>query len=270
MARRAGIIRISDFSGGEAATASLGSMNPKFSSLLQNCYVSDRGGVAKIPGYASVNTTAVAETLTSGFEFRKSDGISILLAAGGGKIYKVDGTSLTAIKTGLSASATVAFASMNNLCLMVNGTDPPMKYDGTTVSALGGSPPATASLVHVHKSRVWMIENGNQMLATHSALANPEDYTTAGNAGYFDFKTILRRGDRLMGMASFAEFLIFFFQDTIVAYSGSNPTASGDFRIDQIIEGVGFVWPGSGLTVGTDMLVLSKSGMKSFKQIIAT
>ena len=265
-------IRLKDFTGGEASIFPFSNMPPKYSVKLQNCHISANGGIAKMPGYVKVNTTQVAETLKSGFEFRKSDGTVIILCGGGGKIYKVGaGNNLEAIKTGLNASAKISFAAMNNICIMVNGVDAPMKYDGTTVANLGGTPPATAFMVHVHQGRVWLLERTNKLLATHSAFNNPEDYTTAANAGYIDFKFVLKRGDELLDIATYADLQIFFFRDHIAIYSGSNPTSSGDYALVQLIEGVGVVGTGCYQPHGIDNAVfLYKGGAKSIKQVVTT
>jgi len=261
--------KLSDFSGGEASIFPISAMPQKFSELLQNCIVSAKSGVEKIYGYTAVNTSSCSAVLNNGFEYKKADGTTIHLCSGGGKVFKVDGTSLTAIKTGLNAAAVVRFAQMENLCIMVNGVDAPMKYDGTTVSALGGTPPATAFKAHVHKGRVWMIEKTNKLLASHSALNDSEDYTTASNAGYIDFQFIIGKGDELVDIASFFDLLVFFFKNHIVIYSGTNPTSSGDFSLQQIIEGVGLMGTGGCMQVGNDLALIHNSGIKSLKQVVA-
>src|SRR5574337_2235845 len=101
--------------------------------MLQNSFISEHGSIEKIPGYVKVNTTPVAETLTSGFVFHKSNGTVVTLAAGGGKIFKVTGATLTAIKTGLDTTAKVYFSQINDLVIMSNGVNPMMKYDGAAV-----------------------------------------------------------------------------------------------------------------------------------------
>lgn len=261
--------RIADFSGGEAIFP-VGLMPSKYSVKMQNCHVSERGGVMKIPGYAKVNTVAAPTTLSSGFRYKKSDGTVFDLVAGGGSIYKKNGTALTAIKTGLDASAKVSFTQMNDICIMVNGVDAPMKFDGTTVSNLGGTPPATAFRAHVHKGRVWMPERTNKLLATHSALNNPEDYTTATNAGYIDFKYVLGEGDELVDIKSYIDLIVFVFRNHIVIYSGTNPTSSGDFTIVQKITGVGAVDSDASLELGTDFAIVHPQGVKSLRQVVTT
>ena len=268
---RTGVIRLANFTGGEASIFPETAMPPKYSMLMSNCYVSERGNIVKVPGYEKVNQTDVGVTLTSGFEFRKADGTIEILVAGGGNIYKVGlNNELSVIHSGLDAAAKVSFAQMNDICIICNGVNAPLKYDGTTVSTLGGSPPATAFKAHVHKGRVWMIERTNKMLATHSALNNPEDYTTSNDAGYIDFKYVLKEGDELLDIATYIDLLVFFFRNHIVIYSGTNPTANGDFRMVQLFRGIGVVQTDTVQALGNDMVFLYDSGVKTLRQVVTT
>lgn len=181
-------LQFNNFTGGQASIFPLNAMPPKYSMRMQNCHITGRGSIGKVPGYEKVNANSINLPLTNGFEFRKSDGTTIMLAAGSGNIYKHEANgSLTAIKQGLGPGANVSFTSINDICIMANGVDAPMKYDGAAVSALGGTPPAKGSIPHVHKGRVWLLDK-DAMMAYYSALDAPEDWTTAQNAGYIDFK----------------------------------------------------------------------------------
>jgi len=271
MSNRAGHVPYDDFTGGEAFIYPASDMKPKYSKLLQNCHVFSDGAVSKIPGYIKVNSSDVSDGLLSGFEFKQSDGTIIELTAGNGTIYEVLGTGeLSAIKTGLDASAKVYFSQINDLCIMSNGVDAMMKYDGATVSNLGGTPPATGFKSHVHKNRVWIIERTDKMLATHSALNAAEDYTTAADAGYIDFKYVLGRGDELLDIVTYIDLLVFFFRNHVVIYSGSDPTASGDFAIVQKIEGAGVINSDAIVSYGSDLAFIYGSGIKSLRQTVTT
>jgi hypothetical protein len=269
---RRGGIPLLDFSGGEAAVFGTLGMPTKFSYILQNCHVSDRRGIAKVPGYKRVNNNVLTYTLPSGYEFVKKDGTKILLAAGGGSIYKLDANkNLVSIQTGWDANAKVSFATMNDLCLMCNGVDAPIKYDGTTVSALGGGVPVTAFKFHVHKGRVWAIERANKLLASHSALNIPGDWTTANDAGYIDFQFLLQKGDELLDVATFVNFIVYFFRNHIAVYSGTTPSGTGsNFSLVQLIEGTGVVGTGTVGAIGNDLAYLDDTGVKSLQQVATT
>lgn len=257
--------------GGEAHVFSLYEMPSKYSMLLQNCHVSPRGGIEKIPGFVALNTETTGVQLTSGFEFRLSVGARSILCAGGGNVYQInEATGAVSVVTSGLAGEWVSFTAMNNICIMCNGADAPWYYDGVVSAPLGGSPPATAFKAHVHKGRVWMLERANKMLATCSSLNNPQQYT-GGTSGYIDFKHVLKRGDELLDIATYVDLLVFYFRDHIAIYSGQTPVGeAADFQLVQLIEGVGVVNTGTVKAYATDAVFLHDAGLKSLKQVVTT
>ncbi|KAF0218792.1 MAG: hypothetical protein FD174_2575 [Geobacteraceae bacterium] len=265
------ILRILDFSGGESSIYPYLAMPQKFAVKLQNCHVSETGGLGKIPGYSRVNLNPLEIAIKTGFEYKKSDGTTIILAAGSGKIWKLNVNVLEDLKIGLNGAAKVWFAQIADKCIMSNGVDVPMIYDGAAVPNLGGLPVNTKFIKpHVHKGRVWWTDGINRMMAFHSALNAPEDYTTAANAGYIDFRYVLPRGDELLDIVTYVDLLVFLFRNHVVIYSGTNPTAGGDFRVVQVISGVGVVSPNVALPLGSDLLFLHDTGVKSLRQVVTT
>lgn len=265
------ILRINDYSGGESSVYPYLTMPKKYCVKAQNCHVSESGGMAKIPGYSRVNLNKLDQQIKTGFEYKKNNGTNITLSAGGGKVFKLNGNTLSDLKTGLNASAKVWFAQMNDVLVFGNGVDAPQKYDGTTVSDLGGLPSSTLfTKPHVHAGRIWWTDSVNRMMAYHSALRAVEDYTTASNAGYIDFSFVLPCGDELQDIITYVDLLVFVFRNHVVIYSGTNPTTSGDFAVVQIISGVGCVSPNSTLPLGSDLLLIHDTGIKSLRQIVTT
>lgn len=270
MAKQTVTFSVMNVSGGEASIFPLTEMPSKYSILMQNCYPGESGLVAKIPGYVSVLTEKVAEALTNGFEYANSDGTKQFLLAGGGKIYKDDGGELAELKDDLDTGARFYFSQINDIVIITNGVDAPLKYDGTTVTALGGSPPTTAIKSHIHKNRVWMIDATDKMLATCSALNTPEAYTGTGS-GYIDFKFVLAHGDELVDIVSYVDLLVFIFKNHIAIYSGSNPVGvDSDFQLVQLIDGVGAVGTGVTVTLGTDLAILTPQGVVTLRQTVST
>jgi len=269
---RMGVIRYANMTGGEASVFSAYNMPSKYSWRLENCHVSGSGGIEKIPGYIKVHEESCGVTLTSGYEFLRTDGTRHILVAGGGCLFEYDeGTStLNLLYDELNKTAKVNFTTFGDICIITNGINNPLKYDGDTVSMLGGEPPPTAFKAHVHKGRVWMLEKANTMLATFSGLNNPEDYS-GETAGYIDFTYVLKEGDELLDIATYVDLLVFFFREHIAIYSGSIPVGvDSDFQLVQLIEGCGVKCPGSVKGVGADMFFIHDAGVKSLKQVVTT
>lgn len=136
-----------------------------------------------------------------------------VLAAEGTALHDIsDGTWGSAISsTAIVADSPVEMDMYNDKFLICNKGGGPWKYQiGNTpsggVASLGGSPPANAVNVMVHRSRVFFYPE-NSSTVTFSALNAEEDYTTADNAGTLT----INKGDgmHLNGMISAADYAVF-------------------------------------------------------------
>lgn len=99
----------------------------------------------------------------------------VLLAGTANKLYYLSGTTLT--DSGLTPNATTGrwrFDLYANEIIATNGTDPPYKYNGTTFSNLGGSPPV-ASIVQATTYSLFLIEanSSNWRSSLNSAIWTP-------------------------------------------------------------------------------------------------
>ena len=115
-----------------------------------------RAIVRKRDGILTLNATAITgSTAVVGiYEFKRRSGASftssVLVVSDSGRFDKIDPDQGTLTNIGAStftSSSTLAnlpsFATGNNLCFIVNGTDA-KKYDGTTVYGIGITEPSTA------------------------------------------------------------------------------------------------------------------------------
>ena len=205
-------LTLGNFTGGEAYAYPLTAMPVKYSLLMKNCYISERGTICRVPGYIKINSASVGVNLTSGYNYIKNDGTSMLLFAGGGKIFKYQSGELVEIKNDMDTSAKVYFSNFANNCIISNGVDRPLRYDGTSFTELTDYD-VTCYKSHVHKGRLWFIDNANRTIAYHSGL---NDFA---KEGYIDFKYILPEGDELVDMTTFVDLLVFFFKNHIAIYS---------------------------------------------------
>ena len=119
---------------------------------------------------------------------------------------------------------------------------------------------------YVHKNRLWAIGN-DRLTSYYSDLRLPTDFTGTG-AGFFDFRFVLPVGDELLDISGALNYLVFFSRNHIVIYSGTDPTASGDFAIYQLIANMGIVAAKTVVNVGTDIFFLTDKGVKNLRQVI--
>jgi hypothetical protein len=129
--------------------------------------------------YLSTNSPTLGQ-----YRGYKSDGTKVTLiaykeAAGTTAVATVNDATgaLTAIKTGLSASATrYEFELFNDVIIYVNGYDAPRKWDFTTDAALGGSPGISSQVIQ-HKTRLFFMA-ANSTKVFFSNIADAETYTS--------------------------------------------------------------------------------------------
>lgn len=119
---------------------------------------------------------------------------------------------------------------------------------------------------YTYKNRTWILSS-DKMMAYHSVLSLPTDFSGDGS-GYLDFRYVIPQGDELVDISSFLNYLIFFFKNHIVVYSGTDPTAEGDFVIYQIITDIGLLAPYTVIPVGSDIFFLTTKGVKGMSQLI--
>lgn len=257
-------LTIGDFTGGEAFIYPLTAMPAKCSLLMQNCFVSERGSLCRVPGYVRINSNQLSNPIVSGFHFLKKDGTSQYLVASGGKLYKLYQGEFVEIYSGLSTSSKVRFSNFGDNCIITDGVNTPLKYDGSNFTQLTDYS-GTCFKSHVHKGRLWFIDSADTMIAYHSELMSP------AKEGYIDFKYVLAEGDELVGMTTFVDLLVFFFKNHIAIYAGQTPSGvNSDFELVHLIKGTGLYATDGVQNYGTDCLFLSRHGVKTLRQIVNT
>lgn len=140
-------------------------------------------------------------------------------------VSEVDGT-ITAIKTGLSSSATeYNFAQSNDVLYYVNGQDAPRQWDGTTDSAVTNAP-ATSKFLVFHKNRMWIVDKSNPTKIFFSDLGNYTSWTSTN----FIFAPAPKSGDPITGLLVFQDNLTVFTRKTKYILFGEDP---GNFVLRQ-------------------------------------
>ncbi len=121
-----------------------------------------------------------------------TSGRTYVLASEGTALHDITDTTWDNAITGatIDVDTPVRFLAFNDqIIVMGQGGGPYTFAGGSTVSALGGSPPSNARGGGVHKSRVWFYTNNSTI--TFSALNNEADYTTTDDAGTI----VINKGD---------------------------------------------------------------------------
>lgn len=241
-------------------------------SRLQNIIFEQSGAVKKVGGSERINATAItgAPNIMGMFDawYAGTGGTftqKFFAVTSDSKVYKedMDGTfdDITGGAT-ITADAIPVFAQFADLTVILFSTnDTPLSSDGTTASALGGSPPAgRGGVPHVNRFWIWGT-NANPSRIAYSAYGDPTIWSGA-DTGIFDID--VNDGDRIIGAASHKDRLIIFKgpnKGSIHAIEGRTP---GEFsRPVPIARGIALVSPNALLKAGDDLWLMSRRGIHS-------
>jgi hypothetical protein len=145
----------------------------------------------------------------------------------------------------------------NDLVLIAFGDTAPQKYDGAALGALGGSCPV-ASHVAVWQRRAWLIQGKTTSAfpwrVYYSALNNPEDWTTADNAGYIDLPNT---GSAVTALIPAGDLLYIFTEREAYAITGQT---NFDFNVTTLSQTIGCAFPKGWGVFDTYALVAANDG----------
>lgn len=160
----------------------------------------------------------------------KSDGTKVTLFAHNTTLYSVNDVTgaLTAIKTGLSASATnYRFAKVNDIIYYVNGFDGYRKWDFTTESQVNST---NYTLICSHKGLIFLGGGADPNAIIFSNFGLYETFTSTD----FVYADAPKTGDSVVAMASINGYLLIWSHGSKFILSGdSDATFSIDTAPDQ-------------------------------------
>jgi len=114
--------------------------------------------------------------------------------------------------------------------------------------------------------RIWTAGiSENPFTIFYSDLLDPTNFNS-DNAGILDISSVVGNNDTIVGLAQHNNYLVIFCQDNIVVYKGAeNPET---MELEDVITGVGCLSRDSIKATGTDLIFLSKSGVRSFSRTV--
>lgn len=219
------------------------------------------GRLTKRRGHSLLYTALGGASPISGLgEFVQSNGTTTVVASSDDTIYRLSGSGTwTSIFTtaGLNGAA-VNFETYNDLLIIVSANITTQKWSGSGSSSnLGGTPPANVKYVRAHRNRVWMANSSAGASRLHySAFDNPEDWTTAGDAGFLDIGK--NDGEQITGIASIGANLVVFKQNSTWVVKNGTPAT---FTPVKVSATVGCVAPRSIVECEGFAMFLSNSGV---------
>lgn len=273
-----------------------------YATSATNCIIDRFGRLGSRRGweYLTTNNGTLLDTEPIDFiyEFKNTDGNYTILSAGGGKLFTGDVTLVEKQLRNGNNSANVP------LSISTGNWQAAALQDRTGVGALGevflaqtgsplliyrevsgnyiyqqvgdvGSVPTNLSVSSFNPNcvisaygRIWAANlSNNKTTVFYSNLLDGKTFTGAG-AGLVDVSSVVGGNDEIVALASHNNFLIIFMRNNIVVYSGAaNPNTSA-FQLSDVIKGVGCIARDSIQATGTDLIFLSKSGVRSLARTI--
>jgi hypothetical protein len=246
-------------------------INPNFASVANNCVIDKQGRIGARKGLSRISNADVTKNIETIFEATNLDGAVTLFSTGNNKIYKGD-TTLTelTLPNGYSISANnwkiVNLA--NKVYFFQTGHVPLVYTTGTSVVANTNAPQGNEALAAF--GRVWVTDTASDKSTIN--YSDDLDGTTwsGGSSGTLDVREVWTSGaDEIVSLQAHNGFLIIFGRHEILIYRNPDDViTSGAFSLSDTIEGVGCIDRDSIQNIGTDILFLSDTGVRSLGRVI--
>lgn len=280
------------------------SMDQSFALTANNAVIDKSGRIAARKGWSYRTTSGgTSSSPRAMFEFNSNGSGRSIISAGNNKLYIGETTMTEKPVRNSDNSGDLAYTITANNWQIVQGeyetglnrsphaylvqaSHPPLIYHklGSTAHAhtgdfgfqrLGdmGSVPTgyTVSTFMPNCAlssygRLWVADIGSDDLTVYySVLLDNSDFNGVGS-GYINLEQVVPGGDKIVALAEHNNYLIIFCEQNIVLYSGANDI--DNLQLADIIQGVGCVARDSVQNIGTDILFLSNSGVRSIARTI--
>jgi hypothetical protein len=251
----------------------------EFALRAENAVIDQYGRIAARKGWVTVNTTTGYNSTepTLLHEVVKKAGTTEIVSIGNNRIY-TGTTTLTEVYNG-SATWTAQYwkaVNFNDNTYFFQRGHNPLIYDHVA---------NTWGLVSAHPGYSGTVQLGNEVLGAYGRLwvaDTTTDKTTiwwsdtlsgmkwsGGASGSISIEKVLTNGtDSIVALAGFNGFLVIFCKKTTIIYSGADGDPTSDLKLVEVIDGVGCIARDSVQDVGSDILFLSDTGVRSLGRLI--
>lgn len=193
---------------------------------------SQRGAVTR-NGRAQHGVNNGSDSAVKGLRaWTRDNGTAFVIARLGTTFYDVSAAAWASIGIGGTNNDRFRADPLNDTLVIVVDGLAPQKFTGTTLAALGGTPPSEAKYTAVFASKMWLAgDDANPQKKSFSATNDPENYTAANDAG--SITTQDGGGDTIQGLVATRKSLLTFYRNfTDVLYG----TSVFDFREERLIN----------------------------------
>jgi hypothetical protein len=257
-----------------------------FALVATNCILDQYGRIGARKGWSSVNSSSGdlgANDVGVIHELVQTDGTLTVLFAGNNKIFKL-GTSNAVTELTYGGGGTAPTISASNWqCATLNGIayffqtgHDALIYDpavSTTtyrrVSEKSGSAGTVpqANICISAFGRLWVANTATDKVTISFSDLIAGHVWTGGTSGSLDVSRVWPNGaDEVMGLAAHNDFLFIFGKRQILVYSGASTPAG--IVLSDTVGSIGCIARDTIQSIGTDILFLSDSGLRSLMRTI--
>lgn len=256
-----------------------------YATVANNCVIDKFGRIGArkgwTPSHASNADLSTALVKSIG-ELITTDGTSYILAAGNNKLFKLVGSTLTALTYGGGGTAPTItdshwqMAPLNGCMYFYQAGHDPLVFDpAVSTSQFRRVSEKTGYLGTVQNNNCVISAYGRTWSANNTSVKSTVQFSdllsghilSTGTAGTLDVSEVWPNGaDEIVGLAAHNGFLIIFGRRQILIFTGAQDPYS--LTLSDAITGVGCVARDSIVPTGTDVIFLSDNGVRSLMRTI--
>jgi hypothetical protein len=252
--------------------------DPSFADVADNAVIDKRGRIAARKGIAVVTTNKTAlgtDHVHKIHYFYDDAGNEVVFTTGNNKIM----TGTTTLTDATPGSYTITannwkIVNFNDKAYFFQRGYDPLVYDNATglrtFTVANGT--STAATLKCHEAigaygRMWIVDNATDTQTIYwSDLLDGSDFSN-GSSGSIDVTKAWPDGyDEVRALAAHNDLLVIFGKHSILVYQGASSPAN--MVLADTIAGVGCICRNSVQHIGTDVLFMSNSGLRSLGRTI--
>jgi hypothetical protein len=256
------------------------SVAKEFALRAENAVIDQYGRIGSRKGWDNINGTAFTGEPGCIHEHVTSTGSTTVYYVVGGVVYSLNTTTGVSTTEYTIASAPAddywqALSFNNDVYLFHDGSAPiinHVSHSGWELVSAHSALPTSVTQVGCATSaygRMWIARtNLNKTTVYWSDLLIGYDFT-GGTASSLNIEKSLTNGtDEITALAAFNGFFIVFCKKSILVYQGADNDPTSNIQLVEVIDGVGCIARDSVQDIGTDLLFLSDTGIRSLSRII--
>lgn len=249
-------------------------LGPRFSQVnfefvnQENWEVINRGGISKDFGASLYFNTGTSAIITGLYRFKRSSGSSYFIYSQGTKIYNYSGGLGVDIGATITNNVNPHFETANDYLIVCDGARAaaPEKWDGTTLSSLGGLPPNAVRQTLYTQNRLFLFPgNGETSYIYYSDAGNIE----AGYASNF-INCNRHNGQKITGIRKLfipgeLKPLILVTKENSMGLIDGDGSVSNPFTYKEIRRDIGCLNFRQSVSFEQDIAILTPKGVTSYR-----